>query len=199
MTEDEFDAILAHECGHILCRHCLYKTVLNVLQMILSPQNFNAVGIPGLAMLTGPVLTAAYYAANYWSRRGEYSADRAAALYSSPETLKRALFRLIGGPSSITKNVNFETYEQQTTELDQLASDTALGKILNTILVADRTHPFGTERLKQITLWGNSAQYRMALEKMNSNCVETISANCPNCNREVEPGWKFCNHCGQKL
>lgn len=199
MPDDEVDAILAHECGHILCHHVLYKTVLSVLMTLLSPQNTSALGIPGLSMLTGPTLIAAGYAAKYWSRRSEYSADRAAALYSSPETLKRALFRLHGGPLSITKDVNFEAYEQQTSELDQTVNDTALGKILNTLLVADRTHPFGTERLKQVTLWGNSAQYRMALEKMNDNSIATISPNCPNCNREIEAGWKFCNHCGQKL
>ena len=192
MPDDEIDAIIAHECGHILCRHTLYKTVLMVLQMMLSPQNFNAVGIPGLALLTGPVLTAAYYAANYWSRRAEYSADRAASIYSSPEVMKRALLRLHGGPISITKDINIEAYEQQTSELDQSINDTALGKIINTILVADRTHPFGTERIKQVTLWGNSAQYRMAIEKMNSPVDTVITTNCPNCNREIDGTWKFC-------
>ena len=199
VSKDELEAIIAHECGHILCRHCLYHTTLNVLQMMLSPQNFNAVGIPGLSLLTGPALIAAYYAANYWSRRSEYSADRAAALYSSPDTLKRALFRLHGGPLSITQDVNFEAYEQQAEELDQTTQESALGKLLDTILVKDRTHPFGTVRMGQISLGGNSAQYRMALEKMNSQIDVVMSTSCPNCKRNIESNWKFCNHCGQKL
>ena len=199
LSEDELDAILAHECGHILCRHCLYKSVAGVLQMMLSPQALGAAAIPGVSLLSGPILVAASYAANYWSRRAEYSADRAAAVYASPDALKRALFRLHGGPISLTRDVNFEAYEQQASELEQTTNESALGKLLDTILVKDRTHPFGTVRMKQITLWGNSANFRMAVEKMNNQQMIGDTSICPNCQREVEGDWKFCNYCGQKL
>lgn len=31
MNDDELDAVLAHECGHILCRHTLYRTIATYL------------------------------------------------------------------------------------------------------------------------------------------------------------------------
>lgn len=33
MDDEELDAILAHECGHILCRHVVYKMVADYLSM----------------------------------------------------------------------------------------------------------------------------------------------------------------------
>ena len=196
---EELDSIIAHECGHILCHHCLYKTVLYILQKILSQSGKSSVGIPGLSLLTGPVLIAAYYAANYWSRRAEYSADRAAVVYAQdPEIVKKALLRIHGGPISITENINLDAYLEQTEEFDENSSDSAFGKLLTTYLVKDRTHPFGTERIKEVIKWGNSAQYRMVLENLSSPAASS-SAACPNCNRNVESNWKFCRHCGQKL
>ncbi len=31
MTDEELDAVIAHECGHILCHHVLYGTMANIL------------------------------------------------------------------------------------------------------------------------------------------------------------------------
>ena len=197
LPPEERDAVIAHECGHILCRHCLYKTVLNVLFMMLNPQKLTNVGLGGLAILTGPVLQAAIYAAYYWSRRSEYSADRVGSLYSSPEALKRALLRLKYG--SLVDYLDFKVFEEQAQTVNIDTEESALGKIINAMLINSRTHPFYTERTSQISLWGNSAQFRMVLEKMNNSQAETISTHCPNCKREVANNWKFCNHCGQKL
>lgn len=199
LTPDELDSIIAHECGHILCRHCLYKTVLQILRQLLSQTGKSSVGIPGLSLLTGPILTAAYYAANYWSRRAEFSADRAAVVYTgNPEIVKKALLRVHGGPLSITENINMDAYVEQSEEFDENSSETAFGKLLTTYLVMDRSHPFGTERIKEIIKWGNSAQYRMVLENLSSPSANN-KAVCPNCTRNVESDWKFCRHCGQKL
>ena len=198
LPDDELDAIVAHECGHILCRHTLYTTVLMILQMLLANSS-KSVGIPGLSLLTGPVLIAAYYAANYWSRRAEYSADRAAVVYcQDSEVVQRALLRLHGGPLEITKNINLNAYLEQTEEFDADSSESAFGKLLTTYLVKDRSHPFGTERIKEVIKWGNSAQYRMVLENLDKAPAGN-NATCPNCARNIADDWKFCRHCGQKL
>lgn len=198
LPDDELDAIIAHECGHILCHHTLYKTVLIILQTLLANSS-KSVGIPGVSLLTGSVMTAAYYAANYWSRRSEYSADRAAVIYcQDPDIVKRALLRLHGGPVEITKDINLEAYLEQTEEFDTDSTESAFGKLLTTYLVKDRSHPFGTERIKEVIKWGNSAQYRMVLENLDK-APAGGNATCPNCNRNVEADWKFCRHCGQKL
>ena len=197
LPPEERDAVIAHECGHILCKHMLYKTVLRVLFMMLDPQKLMNVGLGGLAMFTGPVLQAAIYAANYWSRRSEYSADRVAALYSSPDALKRALLRLKYG--SLVDALNFNEFVKQSEKIEIEKEESILGKIINSILVSSRTHPFDGIRVNEISLWGNSAQFRMAAEKLNNPQTTLQASVCPNCKRDIENNWKFCNHCGQKL
>ena len=64
MSDEELDAVIAHECGHILCRHVLYHTVA---QWINS-------GLANLGLL-GTLATPMQYALCYWSRKSELSAD----------------------------------------------------------------------------------------------------------------------------
>ena len=69
MTREEVKAILAHECGHILCQHVLYNSVVHTLEDL--GHDLGAIHYS----LTGPM----YLALCYWSRRSEFSADRCAA------------------------------------------------------------------------------------------------------------------------
>lgn len=65
MSDEELDAIIAHECGHILCRHVLYHTLA---QWISS-------GLANLGLF-GTLATPVQFALCYWSRKSELSADR---------------------------------------------------------------------------------------------------------------------------
>ena len=64
MSDEELDAIIAHECGHILCRHVLYHTVAQWISSGLA--NFG---------LLGTLATPVQFALCYWSRKSELSAD----------------------------------------------------------------------------------------------------------------------------
>lgn len=87
MSEEELKAIIAHECGHILCRHVLYHTVVRWLQS----------GVAYLGLL-GTIAAPVEYAMLYWSRKSELSADRAASFITSPDVLASTMARLAGGP-----------------------------------------------------------------------------------------------------
>jgi Zn-dependent protease with chaperone function len=68
LTEEEVNAVIAHECGHIACRHVLYHTMANLIKA--GADLFGLLGV-----LTTPIQLGLLY----WSRRSELSADRAAA------------------------------------------------------------------------------------------------------------------------
>ena len=95
LDDEELDAVIAHECGHILCRHVLYHSIA---KYILS--GADSLGI--LGALTVPV----QYAILYWERKSELSCDRCGSIITSPEVVARTMARLSGGPKSITRNLN---------------------------------------------------------------------------------------------
>lgn len=183
MTDEELDAIIAHECGHILCHHVLYHNLANVLLDKLG-------GL--LGTLSAPVM----YALLYWSRKSELSADRAGAIITSPEIVASSMARFSGGPRSITSKVNMEEWAKQADEYDKIYNEGTWNKLLQMYNTLGLDHPFCAVRVREILKWGASDQYQII-----KNNVETQAdkAHCPQCGKPVEPGWKFCFNCGQKL
>lgn len=184
LSDDELDAVLAHECGHILCRHVLYHSMATLLI-----DGADALGL--LGMLTVPVK----YALLYWQRKSELSCDRAGAIVTSPETVARFLVRFAGGPKSITKDVNINEWAKQADQYEVIRNDGAWNKTLQTYAIMGNDHPFSAVRVREILKWGESAQYRSIVEGIASQ----PSHVCPNCNQPTDPSWQFCRHCGYKL
>ena len=58
LSQEELKSVLAHECGHILCRHTLYNTML----AILINTSF------ALELLSESLLMPIYAGLRYWSR-----------------------------------------------------------------------------------------------------------------------------------
>lgn len=185
MNEKELDTVIAHECGHILCRHVLYHTIANY---ILS--GVDALGV--LGALTVPVK----YAILYWQRKSELSCDRAASIVTSPDIVASVMARLSGGPKSITSEVNMEEWAKQADQYDSIRNDGLWNKALQVYAIAAQSHPFSAVRVREILHWGKSAQY----QNLMSNLKQQASGKkCPRCSRRVEPAWHFCKHCGYKL
>jgi Zn-dependent protease with chaperone function len=104
MNEDELRVVLAHECGHILCRHVLYHTMAQMV-IELGESVFVA-----LAALAAPVKLALLY----WDRRSEFSAGCSTALVTgSSDALVQTMIRLAGGPHSITDEIDVDLYAVQ--------------------------------------------------------------------------------------
>ena len=185
MNGKELDTVIAHECGHILCRHVLYHTIANY---ILS--GVDALGV--LGALTVPVK----YAILYWQRKSELSCDRAASIVTSPDIVASVMARLSGGPKSITSEINMEEWAKQADLYDSIRNDGLWNKALQVYAIAAQSHPFSAVRVREILDWGKSAQYQNLMSNLNQ---QASGKKCPRCGRRVEPAWHFCKHCGCKL
>ena len=153
MNDDELRAVLAHECGHIACRHVLYHTMGS---LILN----GAAEMLNLGLITVPLKLAFFH----WERCSELSCDRAAAIYmGSADPVVETMIRLAGGPKSITNRINKDLYMQQADEYEQLIGESKWDRILQYYALMNSTHPFTSVRASQIRKWCETAQfYRLA-------------------------------------
>ena len=110
MNYEELAAILAHECGHILCHHNLYHTMVYWIQKGLVQQG----------LLTKKMMTPVEIALMYWNRKSELSADRAASIVTSPEAVVSTMARFAGGPKSITSQIDYQEWAKQADEYEQI-------------------------------------------------------------------------------
>lgn len=185
MDNEELDAIIAHECGHIICRHVLYHSVA---RYILS--GADSLGV--LGALTVPI----QYAILYWYRKSELSCDRCSSIVTSPEVVSSVMVRLAGGPKELTKDINMEEWARQADKYDEIRTDGLWNKTLQLYVTMGLDHPFNAVRVREILKWGESLQYLNLKENLKS---ETSGKKCNNCGRSVSPDWTFCKYCGNKL
>ena len=186
MDDEELDAVIAHECGHILCRHVLYHTVAQWISNGLA-----SLGI--LGSLAAPV----EYALLYWYRKSELSADRAASIVTSPEKVAAIMARFSGGPSSITSQIDLREWARQADEYDRIQNSGLWNKTLQLAVIAGQDHPFAAVRVREILKWGESDQYRRI---KNIGLLNAPSGKrCPSCGSPVEDDWQYCRNCGSKL
>ena len=187
MNDEELDAVIAHECGHILCRHVLYHTIAQWLSSGLDALGF-------LGSLAAPV----QYAILYWHRKSELSADRAACIITSPQTVATVMARLAGGPKSVTSSIDFKEWASQADEYDRIQNANLWNKTLQLTAIASLDHPFAAVRVREILKWGESEQYRI-LKNAKLLTSDTSHRTCPNCGKPIGDGWQFCRHCGIQL
>ncbi len=183
LDEDELQAVLAHECGHIACHHVLYHTMAGLLT------DFGSAIFGPLAPLSAPVRLALLY----WDRRGELSADRAAAAYfGSCTSMTETLIRLAGGPKSITESVDLNRYIQQAEAYDKL-QESHWDKLLQGFATLNASHPFPAVRVRELHRWGQSDAFQKILEARDQS--DSI-LRCPGCEKPFQEHWQFCSHCG---
>lgn len=180
MTMEELRAVLAHECGHIACHHMLYRTIAYLMA--------NASGmIEALSNLALPIK----YALLYWERKSELSCDRAAAYVMGPQVTASMLARLAGGSKNNTANLDLVELAHQADEYDALCKRGFWNKTLQSYAVMKQNHPFANVRIREMLLWVDSDEYK--------DLVALHKHLCPNCKKEVNNDWHFCQHCGNKL
>ncbi len=186
VEEEELRAVLAHECGHIVCRHVIYHTMADML-MKLGESVFGA-----LAAASAPVQLALLY----WDRRSELSADRAAALVlGSPAPVVQTMVRLAGGPRSITMDVNVELYAQQGAEYSKML-DSLWDKELQGMAVLPQDHPFTAVRTHEILDWCATPRFGQMSESLRR---QATGMHCAACGQPRQAEWKFCKSCGAAM
>lgn len=188
MNDEELDAILAHECGHILCRHNLYHTMVYWIR-----DRFEQQGL----LKEKRVKSAVEIALLYWRRKSELSADRAASIVTSPEAVVSTMARLSGGPQSITSQIDFREWAAQANEYEKLKNSGMWNKALQFSAIAEMSHPFAAVRVREVLKWSESEQYKMIMKGLHQ--LKAPKGVCPHCGSAVEKEWKFCRTCGHGL
>lgn len=185
-SEDELRSILAHECGHIVCRHSFYNALINALLMVQGQVN-----------ILGKLLDPLVLALMYWARRSEFSADRASVVYwGGADTPINAMLRLAGGPTKLTKNIDVEEYARQAEEYEALTGNSAWDRFLQGYAVMSNSHPFNAVRISEMRKWEQSGQFQTLKKAMVDG---KFSRFCPQCGRAVAQEDVFCGYCGAKL
>jgi Zn-dependent protease with chaperone function len=145
MDEDELRFIIGHEFGHI----CLGHTWLNSI-------------VGGMSGIPSPYFAAVllYFSFRWWNRACETSADRAGLLAcGKPEKAASALVKLAGGASALR---SVEGWQQALQRID--AEDDHLEDNLQELL---STHPMTIRRLKALSRYAASAEYRHLQARVN--------------------------------
>ena len=185
MTEEELDAVIAHECGHILCHHVLYHSIAHYVM-----DGLDSLGV--LGSLGAPL----QYAILYWERKSELSCDRAASIVTTPAIVASTMARLSGGPTSITKNIDMEEWAKQADQYEAIRNDGLWNKTLQVAAIMNQNHPFSAVRVKEILKWGKSSQYKTIVDHLSA---EKSGKVCSNCKQPIVDSWTYCKHCGNKL
>lgn len=185
-NSDEVTAVIAHECGHILCRHVFYRTVANFFVMAV-----NALGLVG--KFAAPI----EFSLNYWSRRSELSADRAALVYMGEHLpITNSLLRLTGGPEKLTGKIDIQEYAKQAEHYYELRENSKWHKLLQGLAILNQDHPFSAVRINELMKWSKSRDFQMLYEAVLK--YET-QIKCNSCGRYNEKRNKFCRYCGKPM
>ena len=146
LEDEELEYVIAHEIGHILSDHVLYKT-MTVLLINLANMGFPIVGLAARAVLVALL---------EWSRKSELSCDRAGLLgVQDPEVVMRTMLKMAGGGNTDESNlqefiVQAEEYREGGDVADQVF------KVLNLL---GQTHPFYVLRVSELREWIESGSY----------------------------------------
>lgn len=151
---EEIDAVLAHECGHIVCQHVLYQTLANAVFTLGDALMDSFIGMIGSAAIK-PMKQALIT----WSRAAELSADRVACIVTSADTLSRALARISGIPRYMIEYMNISVWAQQGKDYEALKNGTAWNKIVRWMANSDADHPYCPVRAYEAFEWEKTTAY----------------------------------------
>lgn len=144
-------SVLAHECGHIACKHYLYHSLArnfaNGIEM--SPLN----EIPALRRHLSKALITALL---FWDRCSELSADRAAVLCDEdPGKTIDTLLRIHG----FQDNINREEFIKQALDLKDFVNGSQSNKIMEQMIIQWDSHPLLATRAYECYDWAHTEVY----------------------------------------
>lgn len=159
LPDELIPAVLAHECGHIVCHHTLYTTMGAV---ILGGASIMG-GMLGLGKLVTLPLQVAFY---YWMRCSEYSADRASAVYTgSADAITDVCMRFAGLDKDIIDESSKELFMKQAVSYKEMIENSKWDKTLEFFALMKATHPFTAVRAYEVDEWTKTDDFQKALEQ----------------------------------
>lgn len=165
LTEEEIQAVIAHELGHLKCEHSVYLTPLNII--ILAAGLF-----PGWGTVVAQNIQAQMLE---WVRCAEFTCDRAALLATqNPKVVMSVLMKLAGGSPTLAPQLNLDAFIAQARAYDSV-SNTELGELLKSAQTAQLTHPVPVLRAREIDRWASSQTYQSLLQKPKIGYNEQVA------------------------
>ena len=150
LSEDEVEAVLGHEVGHILSGHVFYRTLLILIRDLV----LFRYPLAGLALI--PI----HIALMEWYRKSELSSDRAGVLaVQNPQVTMSALMQLAGGMRGVT--LDLDEFIAQSDEYRE--GGDLLDSVYKVLNVLGQTHPFAVIRVAELRDWIESGDYERIL------------------------------------
>ena len=151
------DAAIALECGHVFCRNCALRTLVE----------FEKDNLPK------PIKVAL----NYWYAKSELSADRVASLVcGDAKTVIVAEMKLAGVgygmPDCLADNMDLEAWAEQMDEIEAIGKDNKKDGIVQTILAATNFHAISALRVRELLKWVKSPEFAGIKEQIDTGNFE---------------------------
>ena len=144
LDEEQLRAVFAHEAGHVLSDHVLYRTALILLMRLGS--------LPGIPIPLFPLRAALME----WFRAAELSSDRASALVTrDPLTICRTLMVIAAGAQA--EHLDLDVFMRQGTEYREKGS--GLERLSRLMLDLNLSHPMVVRRLHELMEWVRGGEY----------------------------------------
>ncbi|TFG46403.1 MAG: M48 family peptidase [Gemmatimonadales bacterium] len=177
LDEDEILTLLAHELGHVMSGHALYRTIAAILALV---------SLGALPMLAGIALLPIKLAFLEWSRKAELSADRAGLLGCQDVMVAQRLdLKMAGGGRGeffTDADLNLDAFMAQANEyVNTNEGLDIVYKVLHTLGV---THPMHTVRAAEIQKWVAAGDYERIL------AGEYVRRGSPEDQRPLGDHWK---------
>lgn len=145
LETEELRFVLAHELGHVISGHAVYRTLLMQLLMVSR--------VVPLAALGFRVIVAALFE---WARKAELSADRAGLLATQdPATAYRVHMQTAsGGRIADLDQTSFFEQGREYAEGGDLRDS-----LLKLLMAEHSTHPFAVVRATELRSWAEGGEY----------------------------------------
>ena len=149
-------SVIAHECGHIACKHYLYHSLARNFANGIAQSPLSR--IPGIRKYLSKTLVKALL---FWDRCSELSADRAAVLCDgTPDKTVDMLLKIHG----FDDNINRDEFIRQAYDLNDFVNDSKSNQIMEMMIVQWNSHPLLATRAYECSIWANSAQFKAIVD-----------------------------------
>eukprot|EP00741_Cyanophora_paradoxa_P011768 tig00020563_g11372.t1 len=155
LTEEELQAVIAHELGHLKCDHGVYLTAANIVVAAVSAPFWSRwLAAPMERMLLR------------WARCAELTCDRAALLVAGGDARRviSALMKLTGGSPSLAPHLSVEAFLAQARAYES-ALPGRMGDFLKDAQTSVTTHPIPVLRAREVDRYASSPQLQALLRR----------------------------------
>ena len=145
-------SVIAHECGHIACKHYLYHSLARNFANGIASSPLSK--IPAIRKYLSKTLVTALL---FWDRCSELSADRAAVLCDGTSDKTVDMLLKIHG---FYENINRDEFIKQALDLKDFVNDSRSNQMMEQMIVQWNSHPLLATRAYECYDWANSTQFK---------------------------------------